>query len=802
MRGTGAGRHWIRPLRGTGSPSDRALQRLVGWYAVGFRLWIAVAVVVAAPLAATAAVSGAWLAAALVTLSVWSVFFAVRVGRHGVTGPLVLADAAVIVALIAVHHLVVPAALISAGTTWMLPLASTAIYISQLCIPPPAGLPVAAVVIAAYVITVAHPAGVLYLVFQALATAALMVLVRRGGRNADAAISRQLQLEQDLKVEAARRADQREQDRRLHDTILSTLTMVASGALDMSSPVLAAQASRDLQVLHSWPTLPEPGPPGAVALPDRLAAVAAEAAPLRVSTSFFSATKTMPATAVARIADCAAEALRNVARHAGTGSGRAPGPRRERPGRGGDHRPGAGVRRPVRAPVAARDLRIHPGRMAEIGGTAEISGAPGAGTTVTLRWPSAGTAETQRWPGEAPRKRGVASEGTAGTCRAVRAARKHSSGPVRAPPEPSGGPARARRGGARSGMTAQTVPGPRPSAVLAARYARALDIAVVVAAAGWQLAGAGPLLLAHLGRYPSAQFQVAAWCAIGLIIAAGSVLLLRGSSRRGTSWALAAAALVISTAAAAACPPAQMLETNWSWGAAGWVGVLVLLRRPLAELGVFLTLEALAMFAVLARDGLHQPNVAAFITVLAGSTGIQVALSVAARTLHVPAQQAEEAATREADATARQAVADRIRSARQARWLELRATAEPLLSGLAAGTADPADLAVQRACAVEAARLRRLFAEADDTPDPLVHELHACADVAQRRGVAVDIETAAQFPGTQLPGARAPRGAARGPPGHHRPGHRGPCQRNLPGARHCYRDGQWRDRQPGLRLAC
>jgi hypothetical protein len=295
-------------------------------------------------------------------------------------------------------------------------------------------------------------------------------------------------------------------------------------------------------------------------------------------------------------------------------------------------------------------------------------------------------------------------------------------------------------------MTAQTVPGPRPSAVLAARYARALDIAVVVAAAGWQLAGAGPLLLSHLGSYSSGRFQVAAWCAIALIIAVGSVLLLRDSSRRGTGWSLAAAALVISTAAAAACPPAQMLETNWSWGAAGWVGVLVLLRRPLAELGVFLTLEALAMFAVLARDGLHQPNVAAFITVLSG----------AARTLHVPAQQAADAATREADATARQAVADRIRSARQARWLELRATAEPLLSGLASGTADPADLAVQRACAVEAARLRRLFAEGDDTPDPLVHELHACADVAQRRGVAVDIETTAQFPGTDFPGAQLP----------------------------------------------
>ena len=328
-------------------------------------------------------------------------------------------------------------------------------------------------------------------------------------------------------------------------------------------------------------------------------------------------------------------------------------------------------------------------------------------------------------------------------------------------------------------MTAQTVPGPRPSAVLAARYARALDIAVVVAAAGWQLAGAGPLLLAHLGSYSSGRFQVAAWCAIALIIAAGSVLLLRGSSRRETGWALAAAALVISTAAAAACPPAQMLETNWSWGTAGWVGVLVLLRRPLAELGVFLTLEALAMFAVLARDGLHQPNVAAFITVLAGLTGIQVAISVAARTLHVPAQQAEAAATREADATARQAVADRIRGARQARWLELRATAEPLLSGLAAGTADPADLAVQRACAVEAARLRRLFAEADDTPDPLVHELHACADVAQRRGVAVDIETAAPFPGTQLAGTQPKTPPEHRPPEHRPPEHSSPGRSSL-----------------------
>ncbi|MDQ2876491.1 MAG: hypothetical protein M3Y33_17510, partial [Actinomycetota bacterium] len=53
---------------------------------------------------------------------------------------------------------------------------------------------------------------------------------------------------------------------------------------------------------------------------------------------------------------------------------------------------------------------------------------------------------------------------------------------------------------------------------------------------------------------------------------------------------------------------------------------------------------------------------------------------------------------------------------------------------------------MRRACAVEAARLRRLMAESDDAPGPLVHELHACADVAERRGVAVDIETVGALP--------------------------------------------------------
>ena len=47
---------------------------------------------------------------------------------------------------------------------------------------------------------------------------------------------------------------------------------------------------------------------------------------------------------------------------------------------------------------------------------------------------------------------------------------------------------------------------------------------------------------------------------------------------------------------------------------------------------------------------------------------------------------------------------------------------------------------------IEAARIRRLFAEADDTSDPLVHELAACIDLVGRRGVVVQLAIRGQCP--------------------------------------------------------
>ena len=290
----------------------------------------------------------------------------------------------------------------------------------------------------------------------------------------------------------------------------------------------------------------------------------------------------------------------------------------------------------------------------------------------------------------------------------------------------------------------------QPTAMMSGRYQRAFTIAVVFLVAGWHLAGAGGQLLTDRSAFSSVAFQAAMWLAMALAITAGSVLVLRGSLGWRSAWTIAVIALAASTAAAAASPADHMLAVNWAWGSAGWIVVLVLLRRRFVELVWFLAAEALAILAVQVADGLHRADLAGFLALLAWSTGAQVAVAAGVRALDLAAGQAATAARRENATRERAAPAEIIRAARHTRWLALQETAVPLVAELAAGTADPGDPEVRNRCAVQAARLRRLLAEGDEVPGSLVHELYASADVAERRGVAVEIETAGPLP--QVPG--------------------------------------------------
>jgi hypothetical protein len=298
-------------------------------------------------------------------------------------------------------------------------------------------------------------------------------------------------------------------------------------------------------------------------------------------------------------------------------------------------------------------------------------------------------------------------------------------------------------------VTVPPVPVP-PTTLMSGRYQRAFTVAVVFLVAGWHLAGAGGQLLHNRPDYASFAFQGAMWLVMALAIGAGSALVLRGALSWRQAWALAVIAAAASTAAAAASPAGQVLAVNWAWGSAGWTGVLVLLRRRFSELACFLAALALGIASVQLWDGLHRTDLAGFLAVFAWSTGAQVAVAAGVRALDVAADQAAAAARSEEAARERAATAEIISVARHARWLALQESAVPLVAELAAGTADPGDAQVRVRCAVQAARLRRLLAEGDEVPGPLVHELHASADMAERRGVAVEIETAGPLP--QVPG--------------------------------------------------
>ena len=383
-----AGRHRrVRRLRLAG-PSDEALHRLAGRYAIALRLGGAVLFAAVAVLAATRQISGTWLGVSLTALCLWSAFFFWRVRESGLTRTVVLADAAVISALALAQQHLVPVVLIKDSTTWMLPLACTSVYILQIALRPWLSLPAAAVVVIAYGLGTGHPFYAWLLVVEAIVAAGLVAIIRGGARQADAIVAAALETEREIRAEEARRADEREQHRQLHDTVLSTLTMVAAGAFAERSPALTAQAARDLRVLQGLAGTPAvPGGPAPLTdLRPKLERAAASTDDLAVRLRLVPVT--LPSPVTEHLVACVGEALRNVQRHAGTGQaevavaggvGWAVVKVMDR-GRGFDLAATPPSRRGIRDSIV--------GRMLAAGGRAAIASRPGAGTTVTVSWPA------------------------------------------------------------------------------------------------------------------------------------------------------------------------------------------------------------------------------------------------------------------------------------------------------------------------------------------------------------------------------------------------------------------------------
>jgi len=236
--------------------------------------------------------------------------------------------------------------------------------------------------------------------------------------------------------------------------------------------------------------------------------------------------------------------------------------------------------------------------------------------------------------------------------------------------------------------------------------------------------------------------QLGAYATLLGLLAVEIVLLVRRRDwgrLRGPALGLTLAASILSTWTLR--PEYLTTSTDWSFGTTGWIGVILLYNRPISLLAAFLVAHEAVTVARVLTLPVDRDFVLNLVAGSVGTVGFPLACglaSVALRSIAALAEraQAETAAIRTADA-----VATARHAARQHRLALLDAAVEPLLQGLADGGRIPTDPAVQRDCAVEAARLRRMLAETDLSDDPLLHELRHGADVAERQGLLIEFET-------------------------------------------------------------
>ncbi|MFE0098656.1 ATP-binding protein, partial [Streptomyces sp. NPDC059015] len=200
--------------------------------------------------------------------------------------------------------------------------------------------------------------------------------LRRQGSLLDAATAQALAAE----AERARYAERIAHHRALHDTVLATLTAIASGRADADALPVRERCGREaayLRRLVLQQQAQEDRAPGTAAAIER-AVRSAESLGLRVNAQYDRLAE-IPAPAAAALGDAVTEALNNVLRHAGTD-------RAQVTVTGGAGR--------VVVTVVDRGVGFDPGtvprglglrssvgaRMRESGGAADVDSAPGEGT--------------------------------------------------------------------------------------------------------------------------------------------------------------------------------------------------------------------------------------------------------------------------------------------------------------------------------------------------------------------------------------------------------------------------------------
>ncbi|MEV0326602.1 ATP-binding protein [Micromonospora echinospora] len=384
------------------SPAGEALNRVSTTLPIMLRLTCGLAGAVAALAVRTPPVEPVPLTVAVVVLTGWSVWFARPATRSGLTPGLIGVDVALTVVTCLFIPRLVAAEVLPGEVSWVAILASTSVIVAQLALRPHWAVPAGLLVAAAYALG-AHRAGddveavahASTLVVQTVSGTALAVVLRGSSRRADAAFAERQRVLREALIARTARETERRQNRDLHDTVLSTLTMVGLGAVRADSPLLRARAAADLRTLAAARS-PADVDVGATDRGDAthppvdgwLREVAGRFPELPMVADLAPGV-TAPAAVAAAVAESTAAALANVLRHAPGATARL-----RLSGLAGaivvevvDDGPGFD---PTRVPAHRYGLRESiRGRMGSVGGRAVVDSAPGRGTRIRLEWPHA-----------------------------------------------------------------------------------------------------------------------------------------------------------------------------------------------------------------------------------------------------------------------------------------------------------------------------------------------------------------------------------------------------------------------------
>jgi hypothetical protein len=285
---------------------------------------------------------------------------------------------------------------------------------------------------------------------------------------------------------------------------------------------------------------------------------------------------------------------------------------------------------------------------------------------------------------------------------------------------------------------------PRPSVTAVEdRYSRGTLWAAIVVMGSWHLAAVLPTAIQSMPVSRPPGIGVWLWLGYAVIGVVASIVLLRGGGRTAWLGSVTSPLLLAGVAVVGFTNPSGSLfdRLNWAFSAVGWFALIVLWRRPVWEMAAFFAGNAGVGLAVMvAADEVSRADLSRFISAVYGVTVLQITILVGARALTALAISTASAQASEAEVLTMQLAAERVHRSRRDRYATVSGVAAELLTGLAAGTLNLASVDVQQRLRVAATRLRRLIVESDDVPDALVHELRACADAAERRGVAVDLQ--------------------------------------------------------------